>query len=701
MKYEFEIHQLGCAHCSQKIEDALSQHEVFEQAKINFLLRKVEVETKEKNKQKIAKLIEKIANQYEEGIQVSLIGEDEETRVTNKRLKSYQATIIGTVFMIAGFFLKLDILFVIAYMLVGYDVIIKAFKNILKGRMLDENFLMTIATVAAFIIGEYPEAVAVMLFYKAGEYMQNRAVDYSKREIEKAMDIRPDFARVIRDLEVIMSPQSVKLGEIIEVRPGEKVPLDGVVIEGHATLDTSMLTGESLPISVKSKDEVLSGSINQDGVIRIKATQLFSNSTVSKILELIQSASSKKAKSEEFITRFAKWYTPLVVGIALLTAIIGSLITGDFEKFIYISIVFLVISCPCALVVSIPLGFFGGLGAASKASILVKGSNYLEALNHIDTLILDKTGTITKGEFGVVTIKPQQVSKEELLAYVAAIESRSNHPIAKSIVKAHGKEINRDFKITEYQEISGRGIKAKIEGEAFLVGNDRLMKEHQIIFADTDQIGIAIHVAKGDMYLGYIVMADQIKKDSKKAILSLKQIGIKKVIMLTGDKKHIAEEVAKEVGVDEVYAELLPQDKVFKLEEVLQTSRVAFVGDGINDAPVLRRADIGIAMGGVGSDAAIEAADIVLMTDRLGSIVSLFDIAKKTRSIVTQNIVFALSVKVIVLALGLFGVANMWLAVFADVGVSLLAIINSVRVLGRDKKHMIKMIRGTSYTQVS
>ncbi|MDF2594367.1 MAG: cadA [Clostridia bacterium] len=702
MKYEFNVQHLGCANCSKKIEDALNRSDRFESVSINFMLKKIEAHTKEKTDQReLAAYIEKVANQYEKGIVITYEKENEETHEETHDEHHHTKVggkgvtfLLGGGLLVLGAVFKLDILFILAYVVTGYDVIWQAIRNCIKGRMLDENFLMTLATIAAFVIGEYPEAVAVMMFYKIGEYMQDKAVDYSTREIEKAMDIRPDFARVIRDGEQVVNPKEVKINEMIEVRPGEKIPLDGVVIEGSSTLDASMLTGEALPVFVKKGDSVLSGSINHDGVIKIRVTEEFKNSTVSKILELIQSASSKKSKSENFITKFARWYTPIVVGIAVLTAIVPSLITGDFKEWVYTSIVFLVISCPCALVVSVPLGFFGGIGAASKAGVLVKGSNYLEELNGIDTLVLDKTGTITKGKFGVVSIIAEDITKEEVLEYAAILEAFSNHPIAKSIVKEYGREVSKDRIVSDYKEITGQGIKAKIDGIEVLVGNEKLMVSSSIQFAPLHEMGSHVYVARAGEYLGCIIVADEIKRDSKEAISALKQNGIKKVVMLTGDKKHIADKIGKEVGIDEVYAELLPQDKVAKLEEQLKTGKVAFVGDGINDAPVLARADIGIAMGGVGSDAAIEASDIVLMTDRLSSIGDVLSIAKRTRRIVTQNIVFALGIKVIVLVLGLLGIANMWLAVFADVGVSFLAVINSIRVLGRDKMHMIEMIKG-------
>jgi Cd2+/Zn2+-exporting ATPase len=713
MTYQFEIRNLGCAHCGSKIETSLNACGRFEEARLNFMLKKIEVEVRgEIDQKETAAYIEKLANEYESGILVR--AEQEETsesghdhhhdhghhheEIKNPLFNKYklgeiQSLILGGVLLIGGAVFKLDLLFILAYVITGYDIILKAVKNCIKGRMLDENFLMTIATVAAFAIGEYPEAVAVMMFYKIGEYMQDKAVDYSTREIEKAMDIRPDFARVLRGKESMVDPREVQKGEIIAVRAGEKVPLDGIVEDGSGMLDTAMLTGEALPVLVKKGDKVLSGSINKDGMILIKVTEEFKNSTVSKILEMIRSASGKKSKSENFITKFARWYTPIVVGAAILTAVVPSLITGDFEKWIYTSIIFLVISCPCALVVSIPLGFFGGIGAASKAGVLVKGSNYLEQLNTIDTLVLDKTGTITKGQFGVTDRVTTGISQDELLAYGAAVESLSNHPIAKSIVKAYNKKIPQDMQVSDYKEISGYGIVAQINKEEILVGNEKLMGQYSIKFLQDERLGSYVHIAKNGQYLGYILVADEIKEDSKEAVLSLKKQGIKKVIMLTGDKKEAAYKIGMEVGVDEVYAELLPQDKVTKLEEILKRSKAAFVGDGINDAPVLARADIGIAMGGLGSDAAIEASDIVLMTDRLSSISDVFSIAKRTRMIVTQNIVLALGIKVIVLVLGLFGIANMWLAIFADVGVSVIAVMNSIRVLGKNKMHIIDMIK--------
>ena len=538
-----------------------------------------------------------------------------------------------------------------------------------------------------------------MLFYKIGEYMQGKAVGYSRKEIAKAMDIRPDFARVIRNGKAqIVRPQAVKVGDILEIRVGEKLPLDGVIIEGNSLLDTSMLTGEAVPVPVSVDSEVLSGSINKEGVLKVKVTTSFKNSTVSKILELIENATSKKSKSENFITKFARWYTPIVVGLAVFTAIVPSLVTGNWQHWIYSSIIFLVISCPCAVVVSVPLGFFAGLGASAHKGVLIKGSNYLEELNTVDTIVLDKTGTITKGKFGITHIIEETSDKETILQYAAMLEQSSNHPIARSIVEAYKAQGNESLEklqeVTELKEVSGEGMTAFLGEDLILAGNEKLMARYEVSLPKVEYIGSYIYVAKNKEALGCIVVADQIKEDSKVAIEKLKAQGIKKVVMLTGDKKEIAHEVAKNVGIDQVYAELLPQDKVERLEEVLKTAqgKVAFVGDGINDAPVLARADIGIAMGGVGSDAAIEAADVVLMTDELSSISEVLGVAKRTRKIVSQNIIFAIGIKILVMILSLFGIANMWLAIFADVGVSLLAVMNSIRVLGGNLGYIKEMV---------
>ena len=583
------------------------------------------------------------------------------------------------------------VIYIISYAIIGLEIVWKAIKNIIKGKVFDEHFLMTIATIGAFAIGEFPEAVAVMLFYQIGELFQSYAVNKSRKSIASLMDIRPDFANLKRNNQIIkVNPEEVKIGESIIVKPGEKIPLDGVIIEGSSMIDTSALTGESIPRQVKINDEVLSGCINQNGLLTIKVTKEFGESTVSKILDLVENASNKKSKSENFISKFAKYYTPIVVITALILAFIPPFILemGTFTDWLYRALTFLVVSCPCALVMSIPLGFFGGIGGASKIGVLIKGSNYLEVLSKTEIVVFDKTGTLTQGVFEVQKIETIETSKEELLKLTAHAESYSNHPIAISVKKAYGKEINNNI-IEKIEEISGMGITAKIDGKDILVGNDKLMKEKEINYTKCNEIGTILYVAIQNKYAGYIVIADKIKQDSKKTIEELKKNNIKKTIMLTGDKKEVGEIVAKQLGIDAVYTELLPNEKVEKMEKLLQekttTGKLAFVGDGINDAPVLALSDIGIAMGGLGTDAAIEASDIVIMTDEPSKIVDAIKISKKTMRIVKQNIVFAISIKVAVLILSAFGLSTMWEAVFADVGVSVIAVLNSLRALKTKK----------------
>lgn len=580
-----------------------------------------------------------------------------------------------------------NILYILAYAMVGIEIVIKAFKNIIKGKVFDENFLMAVATIGAFAIGELPEAVAVMLFYQVGELFQSYAVSKSRESISNLMDIRPDFANVERNKDVEkVKPENVKIGEIIIIKPGEKVPLDGIVVEGNSSLDTKALTGESLPKDVKVNEEVLSGFINLNGVIKVKVTKEYGESTVSKILDLVENASNKKSKSENFITKFAKYYTPIVVITALILAIVPPLIIKDavLSDWIYRALSFLVVSCPCALVISIPLSFFGGIGGASKMGVLIKGSNYLEALSNTEIVVFDKTGTLTKGVFEVQKVAPEGISKEELLEVTAYSEHYSNHPIAISIKNAYGREIDEE-KIINTNEIPGFGIMAKIEDKEILVGNEKLMNENKISFSKCDSIGTILYVAIDKKYAGYIVIADKIKDDSKDTIKLLKKNNIKQTVMLTGDRKKVGEEVAKELGIDKVYTDLLPDGKVKKVEELLtsraQKGKLIFVGDGINDAPVLAISDIGVAMGGLGSDAAIEAADVVIMTDEPSKLVNAIKLSKRTMRIVKENIIFAIFVKVLVLVLSALGVATMWEAVFADVGVSILAIINSLRML--------------------
>ena len=578
-------------------------------------------------------------------------------------------------------------LYIIAYLIVGLEIVWKAIKNIFRGKVFDEHFLMAVATIGAFVIGEFPEAVAVMLFYQVGELFQDYAVDKSRKSITSLMDIRPDIAFVKRNGKIEkISPEDVKIGENIVVKPGEKIPLDGMIVEGSSMVDTSALTGESVPKEVTVGDEVLSGCINENGLLTIKVEKEFGESTVSKILDLVENASSKKSKSENFITKFAKYYTPIVVIIAVLLAIIPPFLlnAGEFIEWLYRALTFLVVSCPCALVISIPLGFFGGIGGASKTGILVKGSNYLEALSNTEIVVFDKTGTLTEGVFDVQKVKANEISKEELLKYAAYAESNSNHPISISLKKAYNKEINQNS-ILNTEEIAGRGVSSNVEGREVLVGNDKLMQEKNISYIPCNEIGTILYIAIDNKYVGYILIADKIKEDSFKAIKTLKQNNIKETIMLTGDKKEVGEKVASELGIDKVYTELLPDGKVKNVEELMkdksEKGKLVFVGDGINDAPVLAISDIGIAMGGLGSDAAIEAADVVIMTDEPSKIGTAIKISKKTMNIVKQNIVFAIAVKVLVLILTAFGIGTMWEAVFADVGVSVLAIINSLRAL--------------------
>ena len=580
--------------------------------------------------------------------------------------------------------------FLIAYLIIGGEIVRKAFKNISKGQIFDENFLMSVATIGAFCLGEYAEGVAVMLFYQVGELFQSYAVSRSRRSIAELMDIRPDYANVLRNGELVqVDPEEVAIGDTIVVKPGERIPLDGVVTDGRSALDTSALTGESVPRDVNTGDEVISGCINQTGKLIIKVSKEFGESTVSKILELVENASDKKSKSENFITRFARYYTPFVVFAAVALSIIPPLVTGQsFLIWIERALTFLVISCPCALVISVPLSFFGGIGGASKCGVLVKGSNYLELLADTETVVFDKTGTLTKGNFVVSEVRALNMSKEELIEIAAHAEDYSSHPIAASIRKAYGKTVDSSL-IKDIEEIAGHGVKAVINDRVVLAGNAKLMKLKGISYEETSSVGTVVHIAIDGAYAGYIVIADEIKADSRQAILDLKAAGVKQTVMLTGDADAVGKKVAAQLNLDKAYTELLPADKVDQLEKLMkqksEKAMLAFVGDGINDAPVLARADVGIAMGGLGSDAAIEAADVVIMTDEPSKIATVMKISRKTLRIVKQNIVFALFVKGVVLVLGAVGLANMWGAVFADVGVSIIAILNAVRALNVTK----------------
>ena len=624
-------------------------------------------------------------------------------RLTRKQKKMLVRIIIAFVLLVIMIvtlhFIELPwwaelMIYAIPYVIAGYDVLKTAFINLIHGQIFDEKFLMMVATVGAFGTGEYPEASAVMLFYQIGELFQSIAVGRSRKSIAKLMDIRPDSATVIRDGEEIeVSPEEVEIGEIIIVKPGEKIPLDGVIIEGESSVNQAALTGESAPVDKALSDNVISGTLNLTGVIKVRTSSVFGQSTVSKILELVENASDKKAKVENFITKFARYYTPIVVIAALILGIVPPLILGigDIEvwkTWLTRACVFLVVSCPCALVVSVPLSFFGGIGGASKEGILIKGAGYMEVLSKIDTVVFDKTGTLTKGVFAVDDVHPNLISKAELLDIAACCESFSSHPVAQSIVRAHEGHIDKSL-IGEVSEIAGKGVKAVVEGKTYYCGNGQLMDMCGADWHDCHMTGTIIHIAREDNsvceYLGHIVINDQIKEDSEEAIKSLKNVGVKRLVMLTGDKKSVAENVAGKLGLTGFFAELLPADKVAKVEELLKDAkgRLAFVGDGINDAPVLMRADCGIAMGAMGSDAAIESADVVLMDDKPSKIADSIKIARKTMRIVWENIVFALGVKAIILVLGALGIANMWLAVFGDVGVLIIAILNAMRCMRR------------------
>ena len=622
--------------------------------------------------------------------------------MSKKQKKRLDRILIAAAIFVVGFFLEHIgwvpdwvrlIVFLVCYAVIGWDVVWKAVRNITHGQVFDENFLMSLATVGAFFIGDYAEAVAVMLFYQVGELFQSYAVDKSRKSIADLMDIRPDYANLLRDgVTEEVDPEEVAIGDWIIVKPGERVPLDGVILEGKTTFDTSALTGESMPRDAAAGDAIISGCINLTGTINVQVTKEFGESTVAKILDLVENASSRKANAENFITKFARYYTPAVVIVAVLIAIVPPLVIPGqiFSDWLYRALSFLVVSCPCALVISIPLGFFGGIGGASKCGILVKGSNYLEALAAAEMIVFDKTGTLTKGNFAVTKIEPAEGMEEaELLRIAAYAESDSSHPISVSIRKAYGQEIPEGV-AKEVEEIAGHGVKAVIEGRTIYAGNARLMARQGIAIPENSEIGTIVYLASESEYLGSILIADEVKPDAADAVLWLKLEGIRRVVMLTGDQTEVGERIARELGIEERYCELLPGDKVDKVEELLkQTSpkgKLIYVGDGINDAPVLARADIGIAMGGLGSDAAIEAADIVIMTDEPSKIVKAFRISEKTMEIVKQNIIFALAVKGIVLLLTAFGLSNMWEAVFADVGVAVIAILNSMRAMKVPKK---------------
>ena len=687
---QLTLEGLNCANCARKIEEKVGKMEGVKESNLNFTTTTLNVKLERKVKEEHAiNEIKKIVEALEPHVKVEKKVSGK-TNVQRAKFEVKPTLIIGTIlYLIAviGDFkgaLAL-ILFVASYLLIGGKVVLTAIKNIARGQLFDENFLMTVATIGAFSISEYPEAVAVMLFYEIGETIQGYAVNKSRSSISSLMDIRADYANIIIDgKEKKVSPETVKVEDIILVKPGEKIPLDGIVVEGESFVDTSALTGESVPRKIAVNDEILSGGINTNGVLKVKVTKKFGESTVSRILEMVENAASKKANTEKFITKFAKVYTPIVVALAILIAVVPSIFIKDalFSTWLYRALVFLVVSCPCALVVSVPLGFFAGIGGASKKGVLVKGSNYLELLKDLETVVFDKTGTLTEGVFTVTEINTNNIQKEKLIEIAAMAESFSNHPIAISIIKEYGKEIDKEV-IEEYEEIAGHGIKAVINNEEILIGNAKLMNQFNISYNEVDSIGTVVYCAINGEFKGSIVISDKIKENAGEALINLKAAGVKKTVMLTGDNKKTAEKVGEKVNIDEVHSELLPLGKVKEVEKLLKASnkngRLAFVGDGVNDAPVLARADIGIAMGGIGSDAAIEAADVVLMKDDINALVDAINVSKKTNKILWQNIIFALGIKVIVMVLGTFGIANMWTAVFADVGITIIAIINSTR----------------------
>ncbi len=705
------IEGLDCPNCAAKVERKINTLEGIKEATVDFLGKKIVVLADEISENELVELIQTEVDKIEDGVKVFVpkvqagesSSEEEDTGKIKKKL------LIGGILFVLGIFVPKTLfipklaVFLVSYLVIGGDVLLSAFKNILNGQVFDENFLMAIATIGAFAIGEYPEGVAVMLFYQLGELLQGIAVNNSRKSIVSLMDIRPDYANIkVGEGIKKISPEKIKVGEIIVVKPGEKVPLDGKIVKGASTFDTSALTGESLPREAKAGDDVLSGFINKNGLIEIQVAKVFSESTVSKILYLMENAGSKKSKTENFITKFARYYTPVVVIAALIVAIFPPLLIqgATFSDWIYRALIFLVVSCPCALVISIPLGFFGGIGGASRHGILIKGTNYLEVLNNLESVVMDKTGTLTKGIFKVTEVNAEnnikindfqnnktELTKPLLLKYAAHIEKFSNHPIAQSIVAEYENSVSKvdENVVKDFEEISGFGIKVNINNHQFLAGNSKLMNLGNITFDKKENLGTVIYLAADGKYIGNILISDEVKEDSARAIKGMKENGVKEIVMLTGDNEAIGKNIAEKLGIDKIFTELLPNEKVEKLEEIYKTKsekgKVAFVGDGINDAPVLARADLGIAMGGAGSDAAIEAADVVIMNDEPSKIVTAIKIAKKTKEIVWQNITVAFTIKIVVMALGLFGDATMWEAVFADVGVALLAVLNATRVL--------------------
>ena len=701
MKKTYSLDQLDCAACAAKMEEAASQVPGVEELRINFLTKTMSLTASEDHFEQVAQNVMAACQRVEPECRVCEVKQDTAAHHDHGHAHGHDHEEgeehhslgligVGAVLFVAGLLLPEGLwrwaALIAAYVVAGGEVLLRAAKNILRGQVFDENFLMAVASLGAMLMGEATEAVAVMLFYQIGEWFQDRAVDKSRASIAQLMDIRPDHANhVLADGSVeVVPPQSLKAGDILLVKPGERIPLDGIILEGTSTLNTSALTGESIPRDVAEGDTVLSGCVNQTGVLRLRATGAYESSTVARILRLVEDSGERKASTERFITRFARWYTPAVCLAALLLALVPPLFVGEWTEWIKRALTFLVISCPCALVISVPLTFFGGVGGASRRGVLIKGANYLEQLAKTDIAVFDKTGTLTRGTFEVTAIHPNQITEEELLELAALAESYSDHPISASLRAAWNRALDKN-RVTDVQEIAGRGIHALVDGRSVYAGNERLMADVHVESRPCHRQGTIVHVALDGVYMGHIVIADRVKEGSAEAIAELKALGVARTVMLTGDQSAVAQSVAKELGVDEVHAELLPGDKVEQVERLMKQkpegAMLAFVGDGINDAPVLRRADLGIAMGGVGSDAAIEAADIVLMDDDPRKLPCAIRIARRTLRIANQNIIFALSVKAIILVMGAMGLANMWLAVFADVGVSFLAILNAMRAM--------------------
>ncbi|MBE8539169.1 heavy metal translocating P-type ATPase [Geoglobus acetivorans] len=683
----YRLKNLDCASCAAKIEEELKK-EGFDYVMVNFATKEMMVDGDAEKAKEIVKRVEP---------DIEVVDADEHQHndgenALNRLYFIVPSLVLFGIGIVLRYYYDLDNnfvfgIFVVSYLLVGWKILRNAAVNSIRGNVFDENFLIAIATLGAFAIREYPEAVGVMLFYVVGEFFQDLAVNRSRRSIKSLLALKAEYANLVRGAGVIqVKPEDLRAGDVILIKPGERVPVDGVVLEGESTVDTSALTGESIPRGVRAGDEILSGMLNLSGVLKVKVTKELRESTISRVLELVENASARKAKTEKFITRFARYYTPAVVGLAVLIAVIPPLVFGDpFSKWIYRALVLLVISCPCALVLSIPLGYFGGIGRAAKDGILVKGSNFLDALSKSTIVAFDKTGTLTKGVFRVTRIETRNgFTEEEIVRFAALAEAHSNHPIARAIIEAFGKEIN-EAEIVEYEEIAGHGVRARIDGTEVMVGNDRLLHRFSIEH-DTCRVGGTVaHVIVNGTYAGYLVISDEVKEDAARAVRELKQLGVKKVVMVTGDSREVAAEVAREIGLDDYYAELLPEDKVKVIEELEKLKapddRIVFVGDGINDAPVLARADVGVAMGALGSDAAIETADVVIMDDKPSKLPKGIRTARKTRKIVWQNIVLALGVKLAFIGLGIAGSATMWEAVFADVGVALIAVLNAMRIL--------------------